>query len=126
MTKARKKEPAREPLIEVSRDQIEVYAAELQQHFREQKKMHRELEERNQQLEQRLMEITSLNRLFQDHLAERSSLFGVYRNILTGLERQADEASALSEFAKEHLTSNVFPVPSWEPLGGVHETHRAA
>ena len=126
MTKTRKKEPAREPLIEVSRNQIEVYAAELQHHFREQKKMHKELEERNQQLEQRLMEITSLNRLFQDHLAERSSLFGVYRNILTGLERQADEASALSEFAKAHLTSDVFPVPSWEPLGGVHETQRAA
>ena len=126
MTKARKKEPAQEPLVAISRDQLEVYAAELQQHFREQKKMHGELEDRNQQLEQRLMEITSLNRLFQDHLTECSSLFEVYRNILTRLGRQAEEASALSQFAKANLTTDVFPAAAREPIGGVREEDQAA
>ncbi len=126
MTKAQENKPNQDSQIEISRSQLEVYATELQLHVREQRGVREELQRTNGQLEQRLMEITSLNRLFQDHLTERSSLFEMYRSILERLERHAAEAWDLSEFAKGNLTSDVFPVPSWEPVNGIHEVRRAA
>jgi len=52
----------------LSRQQLEIYARELQQHFREERRLQQQLRERNGQLEQRLRELSALNTMFQAHL----------------------------------------------------------
>ena len=52
----------------LSRQQLEIYARELQQHFREERRLQQQLRERNGQLEQRMRELGALNTMFQAHL----------------------------------------------------------
>ena len=50
---------------ELGKQQLEIYAAELQQHYREERQLRRELQERNNELELKVNELLALNRLVQ-------------------------------------------------------------
>ena len=77
----------------------------------EEHRLHLELEERNIQLEQRVMELTALNKLFQDHLVQRFAVVQAYQEILEGLQILAHEAGALAERAREHQISDLDDIP---------------
>lgn len=84
-----------------NRDQLEIYARELNQHFREERALRQKLEERNKQLEQRVQEITALNALFRQNLEQRSQVEEGYHSILEKIKRLAEEVNALVEEAKD-------------------------
>lgn len=54
----------------VSERQLEIFATELQEHYYEERRLRTELETRNQELEQRVIELLSLNRLFQKFISQ--------------------------------------------------------
>lgn len=51
------------------------------------------------QLGQREREITALNRLFQELISDRLAVVNTYREVLEGLQKLAQDATALAEFA---------------------------
>ena len=55
---------------QLTRDQITIYAKELNDHFHKERRLRVNLHERDEQLEQRAREVTALNRLLQQHLLE--------------------------------------------------------
>lgn len=80
---------------ELSRQQLEIYARELQQHFREEQRLRTELEERNQQVEQRLQELLALNRLFQGYLEEHHAVINAFGEVVETLNRLARESQTV-------------------------------
>ena len=84
-------------LEQVSREQLEIYARELQASFHKERHLRQELEERNEQLEQRIREITALNQMFQEYLAQRSPLAQAYVELREGLQRLVREPDVLLE-----------------------------
>jgi len=93
--------PIQEPqppqsLEQVSREQLEIYARELQASFHKERRLRQELQERNGQLEQRVREITALNQMFQEHL-RRTPLAQAYVELREGLQRLVREADVLLE-----------------------------
>lgn len=89
-------------LAGLDRQQLEIYAKELQEHYREQRRLRRELEGLNQVLEQRVRELQALNKLFQQHLVERSATAEAYRDLLAGLESVTQAGNALVERARSY------------------------
>jgi hypothetical protein len=79
---------------QITREQLEIYAREVQIHYNEERRLRRQLEERNEALEQRIREITALNELFQRHLAERDSLVDSCLRIGDELQALAERAGA--------------------------------
>lgn len=58
-----------ESFDQFSKKQLQIYAAELNQHYHEERRLRRELENRNRELAQKVKELLSLNNLFQKFLA---------------------------------------------------------
>ena len=59
---------------ELSRQQLEIFAKEIQEHFSEERRLREELEVRNERLEQRLREITAIERMNQTIDAQNQDL----------------------------------------------------
>ena len=70
---------------ELTKDQMAIYAKELNDHFRNERKLRLSLTERNAQLEQRAREVAALNNLLQSHLAEWYKLSHEYRDVLQSI-----------------------------------------
>jgi DNA-binding NtrC family response regulator len=84
-------------------------------------RLHRELEEKHRQLEQRITELTAVNRLFQDHLAQRFAAVQAYRDFLEGLQRLLKEMSALVERAQSQPIPDLQDAPGLDPeVGSTH------
>ena len=79
---------------QITREQLEIYAREVQSHYKEERRLRTQLEERNEVLEQRIREITALNQLFQRHLAERDSLVDSCMRLGDRLQQLAERAGA--------------------------------
>ena len=91
----------------VSGEQLEIYARELQASFHKERRLREDLEERNGQLEQRIREITALNQMFQEHLAQRSPLAQANVEIREGLQRLVREADVLLEGDRTGLDGEI-------------------
>ena len=88
------------PPERTSLEQVRLYALDLKRLYQEERRIREELEETNRKLEQRLRELQALNRLFQEHLAQRLVVVEAYREVLEGVERLAREMSTLVECAR--------------------------
>ena len=100
---------------ELSRNQLAIYAKELQEHYQQGTSLRRELEENNRDLEQRVRELTALNRLFQEHLRQRLSVVDAYSELFEGLQRLSQETVSLTERAKSERLTNVGVKPGLNP-----------
>lgn len=109
------KEEMPHPFEALSREQIYIYAKEIQEHFREERRLRMELEEQNQKLAQRVQELSALNRLFQEHLEQRSDMVQAYREVLQGVERLAQEATALARRAQSLPLPDLGDIPRLGP-----------
>ena len=96
----------------LSRQQLEIYARELQQHFREERRLRQLLREHNGQLEQRMRELTALNTMFQAHLqhcdldAKDSDLQRMVAERNATLDQRERELGALNKlFQSARFTS---------------------
>ena len=76
---------------ELTKDQMAIYAKELNDHFRAERKLRMSLTERNSELEQRAREVAGLNNLLQQHLAEWYKLAYEYREVLTSIKDLLNE-----------------------------------
>lgn len=85
---------------QLSRQQLVIYARELQELFNEERHLRQELEGQKSQLEQLFREMAALNRLFQEHLSQRFKVVQAYREVLEGVQKIAQEINALAEHAK--------------------------
>lgn len=90
------KEEAHQTFDHLSRGQIAVYARELQSHYRQERCL-------RQELEQRLRELSALNRLFQEHLRQRSGVVEAYCEVLAALRRISLETTAVTARAEREL-----------------------
>ncbi|MBI2166106.1 MAG: hypothetical protein HYU29_06870 [Chloroflexi bacterium] len=79
----------------LSKQQLEIYAKELLEHYKDGQRLRHELMERNQQLARRVQELGALNKLFQGHLdryfAMVESNLGVVE-VLQSLAKESAEA----------------------------------
>jgi hypothetical protein len=96
----------------LSREQIAVYARELQSAFQRERCLRQELEGINGELEQRLRELSALNRMFQKHLLQRSAGVEAYRVALAALRRIRLETTAVTERAE----GEPLPEGNWSPM----------
>ena len=83
---------------QLGRQQLEVFARELQEHVRTERRLRHE--ERNRLLEQRVREVMALNELFLKHLNERFAVVEAYRRVLQELQSLPDETRAVLERAQ--------------------------
>lgn len=81
---------------ELTREQLQLYAKELQDLFRRERALRAQLEERNTALEQRVAELTALNKLFREHLTRYFAVLDAYWQLKRGLDGLAQRANALS------------------------------
>ena len=81
--------------VRLGLQQLQVYAKELQQHFQNERRLREEVLEKNRQLEQRVQEITALNRLFQQHLCQSTTIIEAYRKFVARLRILSEEANAM-------------------------------
>ena len=81
----------RKSFEELTKDQMAIYAKELNDHFRAERKLRLSLTERNAELEQRAREVAGLNNILQHHLAEWYKLAYEYRDVLTSIKELLDE-----------------------------------
>ena len=84
----------------MDRQQLEIYARELRQHFRAERKLREEVDGLNQVLEQRVRELGALNQLFQQHLVERSAIADAYNEMAKALEGVSRAGNALVDRVK--------------------------
>ncbi|MBI2866700.1 MAG: hypothetical protein HYX97_00015 [Chloroflexi bacterium] len=98
----------------LSRQQLEIYAKELQARIVEERRLRQELAEQTGQLEQRLREITALNQMFQKHLGQQFEVIDTYRQLLDGLRRLAHDATALREQADKAPLPDTHNAPGLE------------
>ena len=96
------------------RQQLKIYAKELKEHFNEERCLRQELEGRNAQLELRVREVTALNRLFQEHLNQRFAVVQAYRELLKDLERYPQELERIIQRARSQ------PLPDLQDVPGLH------
>ena len=74
-------------------------------------RLEEDLKQRNQQLEQRVNELEALNKLFQEHLAQRSALAKSYQHLVGELQELSERLKVAAEEALEQ------PVPDIEEFG---------
>lgn len=98
-------------------EQLKIYAKEIAELYRQEQQLRQKLEEKNQELEQRVRELTGLNNLFQQHLAEQSPMIEITREIIIELDKFARDASRLAERAKRQL----FPASQSSPEGSADD-----
>jgi len=82
---------------DLTKDQMAIYAKELNDHFRAERKLRLSLTERNAELEQRAREVAGLNNLLQQHLAEWYKLAHEYREVLTSIKELLNEGPLKDE-----------------------------
>ena len=70
----------------LSRQQLEIYAQELSEHFNEERKLRQQLEERGKELERRVHEVTALNNLFKGISRKGSPLIQAYKVMLEQMQ----------------------------------------
>jgi len=103
----------------MARQQLEVYAKELQKHFLEERRLRKELEEQYRHLEQRAREIEALNRLIRQELERHFSAVEGYQAIGPRIERLAQEAGSLAELLRSQPSSS--PERPRSDAGGVSQ-----
>lgn len=84
----------------MDRRQLEIYARELREHFREERRLRRELDDLNKVLEQRVGELEALNRMFQQHLVERTEMAEAFSKMASALEAVSQAGNALVDRVK--------------------------
>ncbi|MFQ6031007.1 MAG: adenylate/guanylate cyclase domain-containing protein, partial [Dehalococcoidia bacterium] len=100
---------------DLRRNQLEIYAKELQEHFQQERRLRRGLEASHRELEQRIREVTALNSLFQEHLRQRSAVVEAYAEVREGLQRISRETSALAERARSERLPDTGVSPDLNP-----------
>jgi len=73
----------------------------------EERRLHRELEEQHRQLEQRVLEVTALNRMFQEHLNQRYAVIEAYQELCKELQVLAKGLDSLAERARSQPISDL-------------------
>jgi len=94
---------------ELSHQQLLILAQDLSTLYAQERRLREELEERNRQLEQKVRELSALNRLFQEYLAQHHEMVRAFREALEGIQRLAQEATRLAERAQAHLYEQAPP-----------------
>ena len=87
---------------DLTRDQIAIYAKELNEHFRKERKLRMSLQDRDGQLEQRAREVTALNHMLQQHLLEWYKVAQEYREVLSAI-RDTLRVGAISSDETDEL-----------------------
>lgn len=87
-------------------------------------RLHRELEENQLELQHRLNQINALNRLFQEHLSQRSEVVEAYNDLLEVLQKHMEDTSELVARARSQPMSNLHD-PATEEGGGVTSSVRS-
>ena len=77
----------------------------------EERRLHRVLEVQHVELERRVRELTSLNKLFHEHLRERFAVVEAYRQSVRGLQYLAEQAAALAKEARSRPMPDLSDVP---------------
>ena len=67
---------------QLTKDQIAIYAKELNEHFQQERRLRMSLHARDEQLEQRAREVTALNQMLPQHLLEWYKVAQEYREVL--------------------------------------------
>lgn len=70
---------------ELTKEQIAIYAKELNDHFRQERKLRLNLSARDAQLDQRSREVSALNNLLQQQLVEWYKIAKEYREVLESI-----------------------------------------
>jgi hypothetical protein len=70
---------------ELTKEQIAIYAKELNDHFRQERKLRLNLSARDAQLDQRPREVSALNNLLQQQLVEWYKIAKEYREVLESI-----------------------------------------
>ena len=87
----------RKSFEELTKDQMAIYAKELNDPFRAERKLRLSLTERNAELEQRAREVAGLNNILQQHLAEWYKLAYDYRDVLTSIKELLSDGMVKDE-----------------------------
>ena len=85
--------PTARSFDELTREQIAIYAKELNEHFRNERRLRGSVQERDKKLEERAREVTALNHLLQRHLLEWYKVAQEYREVLAGIREMLEEGS---------------------------------
>lgn len=96
----------------LSRQQLEIYARELSEHFNEERKLRQQLEERSKELEKRVREVTALNTMFQKHLTERFALVQAYKDMLEQMQTLSMQVESMVKKARSQ------PIPDLSDIAG--------
>lgn len=83
----------------------------------EELRLHRELEKKQLELQNRLNQITALNRLFQEHLLQRSEVIGAYDELIEVLQRHMEDTRVLVERAHSQPIAHRRDLPKEEAVG---------
>jgi hypothetical protein len=71
---------------DITKQQIAIYAKELNDHFRNERRLRGNLQERDAMLEQRAREVSALNNLLQQQLVEWYKVAQEYREVLSTIK----------------------------------------
>lgn len=102
----------------LSRQQLEIYARELSEHFNEERKLRQQLEERGKELEKRVREVTALNNMFQKHLSERFALIQAYKDMLEHMQTLSVQVEGMVKKARSQ------PIPDLSDIAGMGGENR--
>jgi hypothetical protein len=78
---------------ELTKEQMGIYAKELNDHFRNERKLRLNLNDRDAQLDQRAREVSALNNLLQQQLVEWYKIAKEYREVLTSINDMLQEGT---------------------------------
>jgi hypothetical protein len=78
---------------ELTKEQIAIYAKELNDHFRNERKLRINLSDRDAQLDQRAREVSALNNLLQQQLVEWYKIAKEYREVLESINDLLQEGT---------------------------------
>lgn len=78
---------------ELNKEQIAIYAKELNDHFRNERKLRVNLSDRDAQLDQRAREVSALNNLLQQQLVEWYKIAKEYREVLESINEMLKEGT---------------------------------
>ena len=95
---------------ELTKEQIAIYAKELNDHFRNERKLRINLSDRDAQLDQRAREVSALNNLLQQQLVEWYKIAKEYREVLESINDMLKEGTGnlpISNELKEMIESVV-------------------
>ncbi len=78
---------------ELNKEQIAIYAKELNDHFRNERKLRGNLSDRDAELDQRAREVSALNNLLQQQLVEWYKIAKEYREVLESINEMLKEGT---------------------------------